>query len=68
MNDVKSPWRELDYLSPKDIAEILRVHENTAYKVIHQMPFIKIGTLYRVPVPAFEKWLKDNERRNRIEA
>ena len=55
-------WRSQEHLSVKEIAQILHVHLNTAYEVIHQMPHIKIGKTYRVAVTAFEKWIRDQER------
>jgi excisionase family DNA binding protein len=59
---IKRNWRNEEFINAKDIARILNVHLNTAYEIIHQMPHIKIGSTYRVAVPAFEKWIRDKER------
>lgn len=58
----KKGWRSQEFLNAKEIANILNIHLNTAYEVIHQMPHIKIGKTYRVAVQAFEKWIRDKER------
>lgn len=57
-------WRERDFLSHKDIQNILCISEGAAYQVMHQLPYIKIGKLYRVSTKAFQQWLKDQERKN----
>lgn len=57
-------WREKDFLGHKDIQTILGISEGAAYQVIHQLPYIKIGKIYRVSTIAFQKWIKDQERKN----
>lgn len=57
-------WQEANFLSPKDIAGILSIHINTAYEIVNSIPHIKIGRTYRVAVPAFMKWIRDQERKN----
>lgn len=56
-------WRDCDFLTPKQIAEILNIHQNTVYEIVNQLPHIRIGKAYRVARPAFEKWIKDQERK-----
>ena len=53
-----SNWRELDFLTPKQVAEILQVSRDTAMNVIHSMPHVRIGRIIRVPTEAFLKYLK----------
>lgn len=55
-------WRSQEYLSVKEIAQILHIHLNTAYELTQKLPHIKIGKTYRVAVKAFEKWIRDQER------
>ena len=57
-------WRERDFLSHKDIRDILGVSDDAAYTVIHQLPHIKVGKAYRVSTKAFQQWIKDQERKN----
>lgn len=57
-------WRQLDFLTAKQIAKILGIHSNTAYDLVNKLPHIKIGKSYRVSRLAFEKWIKDQERMN----
>ena len=57
-------WRQKAFLSPKDIAEILGVHQNTAYEIVNQLPHVMVGRCYRVALEAFEKWIRDQERSN----
>lgn len=57
-------WREKDFLSHKDIQTILDISEGAAYQVLHQLPYIKIGKIYRVSTRAFQQWIKDQERKH----
>lgn len=58
-------WREKEFLSRKDIAEILSISNDSAFKIIHQMPFVRIGNTYRVSCKAFQQWIKDQERKSK---
>ena len=55
-------WRDKDFLTPRDIADVLGVHLNTGYNIAHKLPHFKVGKLYRVKREAFEQWMKDQER------
>lgn len=57
-------WRNKEYLKLSEIRGILSIGENTVYKLVKQMPHIKIGKEYRIPRAAFEQWLKTQERKN----
>ena len=60
----KTSWRDKDYLSIEDMQNVLGISRQTFYRnVIRQLPVMKVGRHYRVARPAFEKWLKDQERR-----
>ena len=61
---MKQDWRERDFLSPKQIGEILGIHSNTVYSLVNRLPHVKLGRSYRIPTEAFMKWIKDEERRN----
>lgn len=49
------------FLTCKDIQEILGISRNTAYKLIRLpgFPKIKIGHSYRIPRDKFEAYLKE---------
>ena len=57
-------WRSLEYLSVKEIAQILNIHINTAYDLTRKLPHIKVGKTYRVATKVLEKWIRDQERSN----
>lgn len=60
-----TPWRERDYLKSTDVMEILDVSRPTAIAIMHELPHFKFGkNCIRISRPAFEKYLKDNERAN----
>jgi hypothetical protein len=60
---MESPsWKDKDYIGTADIMKIFSVSRPTAITVMRKMPYIKIGKALRVSRPAFEKYLKDNER------
>lgn len=46
-------------LTVKDIQDILRIGQVSAYQLIHRpgFPVIKIGRSYRIPSDAFFKWM-----------
>lgn len=47
------------YLSPKDIAEALRIHVRDSCRLIKEMPRIKLGRRVRVNVRDFEQFLRE---------
>ena len=55
-------WRDKDFLTPRDIADVLGVHLNTGYNIAHKLPHFMVGRLYRVKREAFEQWMRDQER------
>ena len=57
-------WRERDFLSRKDIADILGISNGAAYEIVHQLPHVKVGKVYRVSTKAFQEWIKTQERTN----
>lgn len=59
---MEKTWREREFLTPKEIANILSIHQNTAYELVNQLPHIRVGRTYRVATAAFEKWIRDQER------
>jgi len=48
-----------EYLTPKDIAQLLHVHEETVRRYIRmrQLPAVKLGGVYRVRREDLEKFL-----------
>ena len=60
----KSNWRDKDFLSRKDIANILGISNGAAYKIVHQLPYVRVGKAYRVSTKAFQEWIKTQERTN----
>lgn len=57
-------WRTKDYLSRKDIVNILGITDSAAFNLIHRLPHVKVGKALRVSREAFQKWIKDQERKN----
>ena len=49
-------------LTVKEVQDILRVSQVTAYSLIHsgRFPVVKIGRHYRIPQTSFMKWLQVN--------
>lgn len=47
------------YLSARDIKKILNVGRTTAFKLMHEMKYVKFGRTIRVRQSDFEEWLKD---------
>lgn len=56
-------WRTKDYLKPRDIKEILNISPGKTYDLINSLPHIRVGKSIRIPRLAFEKWLRDQERK-----
>ncbi|HID64288.1 MAG TPA: DNA-binding protein [Anaerolineae bacterium] len=55
-----------EYLTPKEIAEILDVHEETVRRYIRigDLPAIKLRGVYRVKREDFEKFLENRRTRS----
>lgn len=54
------------FYSVKDVAEILDIGINTAYKLMKskKFPAIKIGRIFRVDKAAFDEWALRLENKN----
>lgn len=52
-------------LTIKEIAEFLRVHPSTIYRLIkrREMPVFRVGSDWRITQYALEKWLRQAEKR-----
>lgn len=50
-------WRSLDYLTPKQVGEILQIGRDSAYELVRSLPHLKIGKQYRVSSEEFRKYL-----------
>lgn len=50
-----------EFLTVREIQEILRIGTNVAYNLIHSkaFPVIKIGQSYRIPTEGFYTWLEN---------
>ena len=59
----QKPWREREFLTPKDIAEILEISTDTAYDIAHMLPHVQIGRLLRIRTVIFEQYIKKEERK-----
>ena len=55
-------WRSLDYLTPKQVGEILQIGRDSAYELVRSLPHLKIGKQYRVSTEAFQRFLKDTQK------
>lgn len=62
-NAEQKPWREREFLKPKDIAEILDVSTDLAYTITHSLPNIRVGRVLRVRTVIFEQFIKRQERK-----
>jgi excisionase family DNA binding protein len=51
------------YLTTVEVAEFLRVHRSTIYRLLRQrqIPFLKIGSDYRFHRSSIEKWMADRQ-------
>lgn len=57
-----SGWRESEFLSAKQISEILGVSPDTAYEIVHGLPHVRFNRFIRVRTTIFEKFIRDRER------
>lgn len=57
-------WRTKDYLKVADLKSILNISHGAAYNLMHELPHVQVGNTYRVSRQAFEKWLRDQERKS----
>ena len=55
----------IEWMTIRDIADELLVSRETATAIMRQMPYVRIGRLYRVRREIFEKWVKRQEERSR---
>lgn len=53
-----------DMLTLKEIAELMGVHYNTAWKRCHsgKIPYVKDGGVVRIPVGAFDRYLRSHSQ------
>ena len=60
MSELKLPIQE--NLTVKEVQDMLRISQVTAYNLIHSgsFPVIKIGRSYRIPKEPFSLWLRGN--------
>lgn len=51
---------DVQFLKPREIATRLRVAPMSVYRMIHsgELPAIRVGKSYRVPVAAYEEYVK----------
>lgn len=56
------PWREKEFITPKEIAVILDCSMTAVYPIVNSLPHVRVGKSYRVATKAFEKWIRDQER------
>ena len=60
-------WRDKEFLNVREVAEILSIHYNTAYNLIHtEIPHIMVGKTYRIASESLAHWIKGEERRNAV--
>ena len=54
-------------MTVKDVAEYLDVHPMTIYKYVRdgRIPAFKIGDSWRIRKDAMQKWISENEGKNR---
>ena len=55
----------IEWMTIQDIADELLVSRETATAIMRQMPYVRIGRLYRVRREMFDKWVKRQEERSR---
>ena len=62
INEVKSYENEFGYtLNVKEVADILNLHPNAVYKLLHQgkIPYKRLDRNYIIPRDPFFNWLHD---------
>ena len=58
-----------EYLTPKEVASMLKVSPTTPYVWIHRkigLPYIRIGRTVRFRKDSLEKFLLDKEHRDKV--
>lgn len=57
---MESKEQKLVY-TPKDIQKMLALSKSAVYNLLKDgtLPSVRIGSSYRVSVPIFDKWLKE---------
>lgn len=55
-------------LNPLEVAEQLNCSRKTVYTMLrkNQIPHVKVGDLYMIPVSAFEKWLLECGNQSKV--
>ena len=53
------PFVKDEYLTVKDVQQILKLTRSTAYTLVNAQvfPVVRIGRVIRVPKSSFEQWL-----------
>ena len=60
------PVPERRVLNLEEVAELLRVHPSTIYRLLNKggLPAFKVGSDWRFNQESIEQWLKQQEARN----
>ena len=62
MEGMPANWREKEFLSAKDIAEIMDVSKPQAYEFMKEQKYVMFGKNIRLRTVHLEKYIKDQER------
>jgi excisionase family DNA binding protein len=63
---MQSPVAEHHVLTLEEVAELLRVHPSTIYRLLNKgdLPAFKVGSDWRFNQESIEQWLKRQESQN----
>ena len=59
MEGTKTNWREQEFLTVRQVAEIFSIRLNWAYQFVHEQKHVKVGGSIRLRSVYLDKYIKD---------